>query len=401
MLQYASPAQEEWRRSADPIRTFALRDDLEGLRDRLVDLGILDAASAGFDDVDEAQELLDQAFTGATEALAAGHASAGDHAALVDLMLELRELNARLRGEREAGRVAALGRVREATGLLRGVSTVEQMMERGPVAAAHLGFDRTFVSSIKDACFVPYSCFVGGDTEWAKAIVRAGQEQPRKLDRRLLETEMVRRRQPLRVLDAQNDPRVHQEIAKVSMSRSYVAAPIVVQDRVIGFVHADFFFAKRLVRTSDAELLWMFAEAFGSAFERIAAGEQLRVMRRTFQRAMAETDATFAHICDRELSFESTIATEPARPEGPLPIAGTPPVPAGAPVPTELADLLTKRELEVLRLMAEGATNDGIAQRLVISHGTAKTHVKHILRKLRAANRAEAVSRFFQLRGEH
>jgi DNA-binding NarL/FixJ family response regulator len=51
----------------------------------------------------------------------------------------------------------------------------------------------------------------------------------------------------------------------------------------------------------------------------------------------------------------------------------------------------------VLRLMAAGETNGGIADRLVISHGTAKTHVKHILRKLRASNRAEAVSRYLQI----
>ena len=48
--------------------------------------------------------------------------------------------------------------------------------------------------------------------------------------------------------------------------------------------------------------------------------------------------------------------------------------------------------------MAEGATNLAIAERLVISEGTVKSHVKSILRKLRAANRAEAVSRYMRLR---
>ncbi len=47
--------------------------------------------------------------------------------------------------------------------------------------------------------------------------------------------------------------------------------------------------------------------------------------------------------------------------------------------------------------MAEGDTNARIARRLVISEGTVKTHVKHILRKLGASNRAEAVSRWVQL----
>ncbi len=53
---------------------------------------------------------------------------------------------------------------------------------------------------------------------------------------------------------------------------------------------------------------------------------------------------------------------------------------------------LTRREIDVLKHMASGKTNAGIAARLVVSEGTVKSHVKHILRKLAAANRAEAVS---------
>lgn len=65
--------------------------------------------------------------------------------------------------------------------------------------------------------------------------------------------------------------------------------------------------------------------------------------------------------------------------------------------PAEREPLLTRRELDVLKLMAQGETNAGVAGRLFISEGTVKSHVKHILRKLGAANRAEAVSRWFTL----
>jgi DNA-binding NarL/FixJ family response regulator len=61
--------------------------------------------------------------------------------------------------------------------------------------------------------------------------------------------------------------------------------------------------------------------------------------------------------------------------------------------------LLTRRELDVLRLMADGQTNKSIADSLVISDGTVKFHVNSILRKLHAANRAEAVSRYLRLLG--
>ena len=47
--------------------------------------------------------------------------------------------------------------------------------------------------------------------------------------------------------------------------------------------------------------------------------------------------------------------------------------------------------------MATGATNNRIAEQLVITDGTVKSHVKRILRKLRAANRAEAIARYLRL----
>ena len=61
--------------------------------------------------------------------------------------------------------------------------------------------------------------------------------------------------------------------------------------------------------------------------------------------------------------------------------------------------LLTRRELDVLRLLAEGKANKAIASELVISDGTVKFHVNSILRKLHAANRAEAVSTYLRLLG--
>jgi len=53
---------------------------------------------------------------------------------------------------------------------------------------------------------------------------------------------------------------------------------------------------------------------------------------------------------------------------------------------------LTERQLEVLALVVEGLSNGEIAERLVISHSTARYHVSTILSKLGAANRAEAAA---------
>lgn len=53
---------------------------------------------------------------------------------------------------------------------------------------------------------------------------------------------------------------------------------------------------------------------------------------------------------------------------------------------------LTKRELEVLRLLAEGLEQSEIARRLVISPKTVATHIEHILSKLGVHSRAQAVA---------
>ena len=52
---------------------------------------------------------------------------------------------------------------------------------------------------------------------------------------------------------------------------------------------------------------------------------------------------------------------------------------------------LTNRELEVLRLMAEGCSNKQIGVRLLVTEGTAKTHVFAIMEKLDASGKTEAV----------
>ena len=63
--------------------------------------------------------------------------------------------------------------------------------------------------------------------------------------------------------------------------------------------------------------------------------------------------------------------------------------PPPQPSPTEV-DPLTERELEVLKLVARGQSNGEIAQHLVISEGTVRTHVSNILGKLHLASRTQA-----------
>ena len=73
--------------------------------------------------------------------------------------------------------------------------------------------------------------------------------------------------------------------------------------------------------------------------------------------------------------------------------AGRPEAAAASTTPAALIEPLSERELEVLRLLAEGLTNPQIAARLVISTGTVKAHTAAIFRKLDANTRTQAVAK--------
>jgi LuxR family maltose regulon positive regulatory protein len=81
---------------------------------------------------------------------------------------------------------------------------------------------------------------------------------------------------------------------------------------------------------------------------------------------------------------------------GPAALPGTTPAPQRIVVPGS-SEALSAREIEVLRLIADGASNTTIADRLIISPHTAKRHVANILGKLDAATRTEAALRAREL----
>lgn len=60
------------------------------------------------------------------------------------------------------------------------------------------------------------------------------------------------------------------------------------------------------------------------------------------------------------------------------------------PIPPELAEPLSEREIEVLRLVATGATNRAIAETLSVAEGTVRNHLTNILGKLAVTDRTQA-----------
>jgi DNA-binding NarL/FixJ family response regulator len=110
------------------------------------------------------------------------------------------------------------------------------------------------------------------------------------------------------------------------------------------------------------------AGARGYLLKNLESGE-LRSMLNAVERGEAAITPAIA----------ARILTELARPE-PAPVVDTDP------------DHLTERELEVLQLVVRGLRNKEIASELGISENTAKFHLRNILDKLHAQNRAEVVA---------
>lgn len=270
--------------------------------------------------------------------------------------------------------------------------SVAELVSVVPELVCELGFDRALVSRIEDDVWYPEVLFAIGDQAAAERLTQLGKDMAQRLEPGLYETELVRSRRPMLVTGVQ-DPTArgwtHQVLVEGTRVRSYVAAPVLSDGEVVGLLHADRYGQRREVDEVDRDLLAAFAEAFRLALTRAELNDQLvgtQVGLRLLNHAMEAASVSIHQVPairaerdpgDNETGLVVRTQRRSAAPE-PLP------------------ESLTPRELDVLRLLADGRTNIAIARQLSITDNTVKQHVTHILRKLGAGNRSEAVARWFQ-----
>jgi LuxR family transcriptional regulator, regulator of acetate metabolism len=275
----------------------------------------------------------------------------------------------------------ALAGVGRALGQLRGAGSIQALF---PLAAREIcrtmGFERAALFSVRGHTLVAEGAYQCGARKPCLPVLCP---EPFQLGPWLRESEVLRRRKAVLVPDATRDRRA---LGMLPNTLSYVSAPLVCQERAVGLVHADRGVSGQAVTELDLQTLSTFAEGFGHAMERAVLAERLRAQSERVLALVRSTEVSVAELA--EPGFE---LPAPGRQASPGERRSDP--------DQDLRELLTRRELEVLAMLAEGETNARIAQRLVVSEDTVKTHVKHVLRKLGVHNRSQAVCRYFRPEG--
>jgi DNA-binding CsgD family transcriptional regulator len=272
---------------------------------------------------------------------------------------------------------ARLRRVNLSLTRLSKVESLGRVVAAAPrEACAAAGFDRAMLSNLRGGhlCFASLSDEVVAPDLAADFGRLARAARPRLADCPP-EHEAATTQEPVIVRGAQHARSVFRPLVHFARTPAYVVAPITQAGVTVALLHADRVVDPRRLDELDAELLQVFATGLGWVMRHLVMARRPAIDElggSWLDDALAEITGAAAPAFDPPLF-------PPAEPS----LGGTG---RGAP--------LTSREREVIALMAGGASNATIASTLVISEATVKSHVRHILRKLEASNRTEAVSRF-------
>lgn len=251
---------------------------------------------------------------------------------------------------------------------LRNMPTSSGMLDSAcEEAVTRCDYGRVVLSRVDRGEWLPSSGhFVESDaswfTEWVGQGIQLRGDTP--------EARLLTERRPAAVYDTEGTQVHRQIIVESGQSSSYVIAPLMAAGTVVGFLHADHFPEGRQVDEADRDVLWAFAQGLNRIHERMVLMERVEGQRNQVESLMRTVVDHMDSSSGSDLLGVGTRMT------------------AG---PDTLADLTT-REIEVLQLIVEGASNRGIGSRLVITEDTVKSHVKQILRKLGVTNRAQAIA---------
>jgi DNA-binding CsgD family transcriptional regulator len=298
-------------------------------------------------------------------------------------------------------RFEALGKAHAAAAALRQFTSPHELLLQAPAALCNgSGFHRVILSAVRGSELHPLAARFTDDPDSGRRAVDQLRAEPIHLEHQLLETDVLRRKRAMLVHNSLVNPRVDPRVPQaLGGADAYVAAPLLAGTRVVGIVHASCPAAHQL-DALDRDVLWEFTSLLSRVHESAELRRTLRSERTELSRFLEWLNARSVSLAQAPVTF-SVYADQ-----GEQPPQQQAPSEQWTPAASDRRDdrlifegLLTRRELEVLRLLAEGGTNRAIADALVVSDATIKFHTRSILRKLRVANRAEAVARYLAMVG--
>jgi DNA-binding CsgD family transcriptional regulator len=306
-----------------------------------------------------------------------------DWAVTAEILISILRLQCELLDRDLVRRVKSISEIRHALGYLRGLPPREMIYAAPEVLSREFAFARTMISTVRGSLWLPQHVHI--EEEAADPHSRSLQEyiegRQIQLAEAPLETELVRKRCGVFAPSPQDDKRVFREIMEASGCFGYIGAPITVQGRAIGIIHADRPEPHGIVTMDHLEQLEAFAECLSVAFESAALEEKAAQQRVEVESLCGNVDELLSR-SGRSAVWSLPVALPGARHDAYY--RGAQPD-----LPT-----LTSREREIMSHVATGATNGQIARCLVISEGTVKSHLKHIAKKLNTSSRAAAVATY-------
>ena len=303
---------------------------------------------------------------------------------LTSLLLRALELSDAVHNRLASQRARRYGHMREGLDRLRRIANSAALLDRVCTEVVECcGFPRAMLTRIEGEWWLPWMAYFSDDRQLEQRFVEwmNGKRVRADLGRNLLAL------RPVVVRDAVAQARGFAPMIEFTKTRSYVAAPISPAGRLVGVLYGDPGADGRQVDELDRDILSAFADDFGLIYERAVLVERMRAQRDRIGEAFEFAENMMSSLANAEIELSRT-------PEGRLPADGDEPELETAAPPQAVEELLTAREAEVLAMMVRGASNAMIAEQLIIKEGTVKSHVKHILRKLDAVNRAEAISKY-------
>ena len=233
-----------------------------------------------------------------------------------------------------------------------------------------LGFDRAVLSFVEDDGFVVEESdhSVGGPT----VIRRRGC---------VAEGRCIRLRDTIRTNE--DDVPAAPGYGDLLGSVDYLVAPVIAESRVVALLHVSRS-GEGGLSARDIDVLDTFASAYSLLHQRMLNTERVQQQRTSIARAAArlteEADRIAAAAISLDVEYDNRVEAPTIGPD------------------SALAATLSDRERQVFERLVVGASNAEIADELVITVETVKTHVKRILRKIGAINRSEAIALYMEAR---